>query len=223
MGGEDSELAETILDYRGMGPFLPYAAIEKALREVGSLRLRVDPEVADVLATWAKRRGYVVEVVEDTVVISLAPEIAEAAPVREVAEAAAEESLAVETQAPPMPQVSIKVSEEWRKDISERLADIVFVIEAVLRAPILYRGPISTNEFASAIGGDRVLVRVQLSGQDYFLYIERGAVKAASQIGASLTPKQAETIVEQMLSENPTVTVYDASKLFEHPSSGSPR
>ena len=214
MGGEDSELPETILDYRGMGPFLPYAAIEKALREVGSLKLRVDPEVADVLAVWAKRRGYVVEVVEDAVVVSLVPEIAEAAPVREAAEETAEEALAVEAQ-PPAPQVSIKVSEEWRSDISERLADIVFVIEAVLRAPILYRGPISTNEFASAIGGDKVLVRVQLSGQDYFLYIERGAVKAASQIGASLTPKQAETIVEQMLSENSTVTVYDASKLFE--------
>jgi hypothetical protein len=197
-----------------MGPFLPYATIEKALREMGAVRLRVDPEVADVLAVWARRRGYTVELAEDTIVVSLAPELTEAIPAKE-AEAAAGEAVAVEAQAPPVPQVSIKASEEWRSDISERLADVVFVIEAVLRAPILYRGPVSTKEFASAIGGDKVLVRVQLNGQDYFLYIERGAVKAASQIGAPLTPKQAETVVEQMLSANPTVTVYDASKLFE--------
>ncbi len=207
-------MPETVLDYRGMGPFLPYATIEKALREMGAVRLRVDPEVADVLAVWARRRGYTVELAEDTIVVSLAPELTEAIPAKE-AEAAAGEAVAVEAQAPPVPQVSIKASEEWRSDISERLADVVFVIEAVLRAPILYRGPVSTKEFASAIGGDKVLVRVQLNGQDYFLYIERGAVKAASQIGAPLTPKQAETVVEQMLSANPTVTVYDASKLFE--------
>lgn len=211
-------MPEAVLDYRGMGPFLPYAAIEKALREMGAVRLRVDPEVADVLAVWAKRRGYTVELAGDMVVVSLAPELAaeatEAVPARE-AEVAAGEAAAVEAHAPPVPQTSIRVSEEWRSDISERLADVVFVIEAVLRAPILYRGPVSTKEFASAVGGDKVLVRVQLNGQDYFLYIERGVVKAASQIGASLTPKQAETVVEQVLSANPTVTVYDASKLFE--------
>jgi len=200
-----------------MGPFLPYAAIEKALREMGAVRLRVDPEVADVLAVWAKRRGYTVELAGDMVVVSLAPELAaeatEAVPAREAEVAAG--AAAVEAQAPSVPQTSIRVGEEWRSDISERLADVVFVIEAVLRAPILYRGPVSTKEFASAVGGDKVLVRVQLNGQDYFLYIERGVVKAASQIGASLTPKQAETVVEQVLSANPTMTVYDASKLFE--------
>ena len=210
-------MPEAVLDYRGMGPFLPYAAIEKALREMGAVRLRVDPEVADVLAVWAKRRGYTVELAGDMVVVSLAPELAaeatEAVPAREAEVAAG--AAAVEAQAPSVPQTSIRVGEEWRSDISERLADVVFVIEAVLRAPILYRGPVSTKEFASAVGGDKVLVRVQLNGQDYFLYIERGVVKAASQIGASLTPKQAETVVEQVLSANPTMTVYDASKLFE--------
>ena len=210
-------MPEAVLDYRGMGPFLPYAAIEKALREMGAVRLRVDPEVADVLAVWAKRRGYTVELAGDMVVVSLAPELAaeatEAVPAREAEVAAG--AAAVEAQAPSVPQTSIRVGEEWRSDISERLADVVFVIEAVLRAPILYRGPVSSKEFASAVGGDKVLVRVQLNGQDYFLYIERGVVKAASQIGASLTPKQAETVVEQVLSANPTMTVYDASKLFE--------
>ena len=113
--------------------------------------------------------------------------------------------------------MELRVDEKgWRSDISEKLSDVTFVITTVLKAPITYRGPARGPGFHSAISSKSgVLLRASIGGQDYFRYIVEGRVLAGAQIGRPLTPKQAESIVEQLKSSgDAVVTVYDASGMF---------
>lgn len=203
----------TSLDYRGMGPFLPYGALERMLRDAGTLRLRVDEGVSELVALWASRRGYYSAVQDGTVIVSVAPlELIETPRERKAAkrEAAAKQAAAA---AAVVKQLSVDKS-GWRSDIAQKLTDIAFVIKTVLHSQILYRGPARGPAFNSTLSG-KVLLRVSLSDQDYFIYVVNGKVLAAAQIGRALTPEQAESLLEQLKSPDVIVTVYDASKMFD--------
>lgn len=203
---------QNVIDYKGLGPFLPFGVLERMVRDMGTVTVAVDPGVESLLARWASRRGYYARVGDGTVIVSVAPiEVAEERPgARRGAEQAAPAAAAVGA-------VELRVDEKnWRSDIAEKLADVTFIIGTVLRAPIVYRGPAQGPGFASAVsskGG--VLIRVSLNAQDYFIFVSEGRVLAAAQIGRPLTPGQAKSIVEQ-LGKNPDtlVTIYDASKMF---------
>ncbi|NOZ88581.1 MAG: hypothetical protein GXO15_01505 [Crenarchaeota archaeon] len=202
-------MAQNLVDYRGLGPFLPFGVLERMVRDMGTVTVAVDPGVEPLVMTWAQRRGYYAARRDGVVLISVAP--IETESVKPTVEASGK------TSAKAVTAVELRVDvENWRSDIAEKLSDVTFIITTVLRAPIVYRGPARGPAFNSAIGvKSGVLLRASIGGQDYFIYVVEGRVLAAAQIGRPLTPKQAESLVQQLKEGGDVVvTVYDASKMF---------
>ncbi len=207
-------MAQNLVDYRGLGPFLPFGVLERMVRDMGTVTVAVDPGVEPLVMTWAQRRGYYAAHQDGAVLISIAP--IETETVRPAAERAAAGG-AGKAAAKAVAAVELRVdAENWRSDVAEKLSDVTFIITTVLRAPIVYRGPARGPAFNSAIGvKSGVLLRASIGGQDYFIYVVEGRVLAAAQIGRPLTPKQAESLVQQLKEGGDVVvTVYDASKMF---------
>jgi len=193
---------EGILDLREMGGFIPYAAVEELVKKTGRIIVTADPEAVRLLRLWAERRGYNVEVVsEDRIVIR-----------RPAAQAAVASTAPAEAAAPLLLPVD---RSGWDSQLSQKLSEARFIINVVLGAPIVYRGPAGTPEFRAAIGGDGpYLLRVQLTGADYFLVIRGGRVVAGAQLGAPINPDQAENITRTLFEDSGIhVTIYDISRI----------
>jgi hypothetical protein len=199
---------EGVLDLRGMGGFIPYAAVEELVKKTGKITVTADPEAVRLLRLWAERRGYTVEVrSEDRIVIRRAAPAAPAAAEAPAAPAATAEAVAA---------LTLPVDKSgWDVQLSQKLSEARFIINVVLSAPIVYRGPAGTPEFRAAIGGDGpYLLRVQLAGADYFLVIRGGRVVAGSQLGAPINPDQAENIIKTLFEDSSIlVTIYDLSRV----------
>ncbi len=199
----------TRLDYRGLGPFLPYGNIERILRDAGSIELSLDPDAAPLIEKWASKRGYhAYRRGEGVVLLSLIP--VEAA---EKASAAARAASAAAPQAPE--KIEIVIDEKaWRTDLAERIANVTYIISAVLKAPMLYRGPPRSPAYRALLASKKpLLMRISLNATDYFVLMIGNRVVAAAQLGAPLTPQQAKSIIEQLESSDALITIYDASSL----------
>ncbi len=200
-------MSQTRLDYRGYGPFLPYGSIERLLRDAGNVEVLVDEDTVPLLKKWAVKRGYYAYIEQgNTIILSLIPLEREPRAKRRVEKA-------VEKAAPE--EVKLRVDRsKWRSDLSEKIANVTYIIGAVLKAPILYRGSPKSPAFRTLLTTKKpMLARVSLNATDYFLLLVGNHVVAAAQLGAPLTPDQAETIIEQMEKSDALVTIYDASGL----------
>jgi hypothetical protein len=190
---------EGILDLRGMGGFIPYTAVEELVKKTGKIAVAADAEAIRLLRRWAERRGYRVEVAsEDRIVIS--KPAATPAP----------------TAAAPPTHVTIPIEKKsWDMQWSQKLSEVKFIINVVLGAPIIYRGPVRTPEFRAAISGEGpYLLRVQLAGADYFLMIRGGRVVAGAQLGVPINPDQAENIIKTVFEDGEVqVTIYNISSI----------
>ncbi len=200
--------AKTRLNYRGYGPFLPYGNIERIVRDAGRVELLVDTDVAPVLEKWAVRRGYYVRTQDTYVEISIVPFAEEKRPRRGGAA-----KQAAKVHAPE--EARLVVDEKaWRSDLAEKISNVTYIISAVLKAPMLYRGSPKTPAFRAIIATKKpMLVRISLNTTDYFILLLGHRVIAAAQLGAPLTPEQTKSIIEQMEAKDALITVYDASGL----------
>ena len=195
------------LDYRGYGPFLPYGSVERVLRDAGTVEVLVDNDTLPLLKRWATKRGYYAYIEDgNVVVLSLIPLEKEPGTRRRV-------ERAVEKAAPEDVHLVVD-GKAWRNDLSEKIANVTYIIGAVLKAPILYRGSPRSPAFRTLIATKKpMLVRVSLNATDYFMLLYGNHVLAAAQLGAPLTPEQTKTVLEQVEREDVLVTVYDASGL----------
>jgi energy-converting hydrogenase Eha subunit A len=197
----------TRLDYRGYGPFLPYGSIERILRDAGNVEVAVDPDTIPVLKTWATKRGYYAYIEHGNVItLSLIPlekEPRAARKARNVVEKAAPQEVKIVIDKP-----------RWRNDVSEKIANVTYIISAVLKAPILYRGSPRSPAFRTLLASKKpMLVRVSLNATDYFMLLLGNHVIAAAQLGAPLTPEQTSSVIEQMEKSDALITIYDVSGL----------
>jgi len=200
-------MSQTRLDYRGYGPFLPYGSIERLLRDTGNVEVVVDEDTVPLIKKWAMKRGYYAYIEKGNVItLSLIP-------LEREPEARRRIEKVVEKAAPE--DVKLRVDrEKWRSDLSEKIANVTYIIGAVLKAPILYRGSPRSPAFRTLLATRKpMLARVSLNATDYFLLLLGNHVIAAAQLGAPLTPEQAETVIEQLEKTDVLVTIYDASGL----------
>ena len=198
----------TRLDYRGLGPFLPYGNIERILRDAGSIELSLDPDAAPLIERWAAKRGYhAYRRGEGVVLLSLIPV------------ETAEKPSAAARAAPAAPQAPEKIElvideRTWRTDLAEKIANVTYIISAVLKAPMLYRGPPRSPAYRALLASKKpLLMRISLNATDYFVLMVGNRVIAAAQLGAPLTPQQAKSIIDQLESSDALITIYDASSL----------
>ena len=198
----------TRLDYRGYGPFLPYGSIERILRDAGNVEVAVDSDTLPVIKKWATKRGYYAYIEHGNVItLSLVPLE------KESTKASAKRAKIVEKAAPEEVRMVVDKS-RWRSDIAEKIANVTYIIGAVLKAPILYRGSPRSPAFRTLLASKKpMLVRVSLNATDYFMLLLGNHVVAAAQLGAPLTPEQTTSIIEQTEKSDALITIYDASGL----------
>ncbi|ABM80123.1 hypothetical protein [Hyperthermus butylicus] len=189
---------ETVLELTGMGGFIPYSTIENLVRKTGKIIVSLDADAVPLVEKWARRRGYAVEHLGEGKLRILSP-----------AEAAAAKPQAV----PARVEAPVLEPSAWDGELARRLADISYVLSIVLRAPIIYRGPVNLPDFRAALTSKGpILLRVQLNATDYFLLIRDGRVVAAAQLGAELNPEQAKNILDHVFEKGDMiVTVYNLS------------
>ena len=197
----------TRLDYRGYGPFLPYGSIERILRDAGNVEVAVDPDTLPLIKKWATKRGYYAYIEHGNVItLSLVP-------LEKEAKTSAKRAKIVEKAAPEEVRMVVDKS-RWRSDIAEKIANVTYIIGAVLKAPILYRGSPRSPAFRTLLASKKpMLVRVSLNATDYFMLLLGNHVIAAAQLGAPLTPEQAASVIEQTEKSDALITIYDASGL----------
>ncbi|OWJ55435.1 hypothetical protein [Pyrodictium delaneyi] len=203
-------MTENSLELRGMGPFIPYNLIEKLIRRTGEAIVDVDKEAVSVVERWAAKRGYSIKRLNDyRIRISI------------VAGAAAKLET-VQAKAPARPQAAeekmfklVVDEKKWSKEMSEKLANVTYVIETVLRAPILYRGPLAGADFVAALSRKKlVLLRISVDNSDYFIAADNGRVVAAAQLGMPLNPEQVKNVIESLRGRSDVlVTIYDISSI----------
>ena len=197
----------TRLDYRGYGPFLPYGSIERILRDAGNVEVAVDPDTLPLIKKWATKRGYYAYIEHGNVImLSLVP-------LEKESKSPAKRAKIVEEVAPKEIRMVVDKS-RWRSDIAEKIANVTYIIGAVLKAPILYRGSPHKPAFRTLLASKKpMLVRVSLNATDYFMVLLGNHVIAAAQLGAPLTPEQAASVIEQAEKSDALITIYDASGL----------
>ncbi len=189
------------LDYRGFGGFIPFTELEKAVRRSMRVLVYTDPKpVSELVAAWARSRGFSVRVEE---AIDHAEVLIERrGGVEEV----------VEEAKPPIIEFSLEVSPDYDDAMAAKLANLPEVVRMVIKSPILFRGPINDPHLARIMTREamgKLLLRLTVGGTDYLFYIEKGVVKAAARVGAPLGRREAESLLKKLVGERQIlVTLY---------------
>ena len=187
------------LDLRGYRGFIPYREIEDGIEKLGELLVAVDLEAEPLIEAWARARGLTVARTGDNMLKLLRrgparPRRGESAP------------------ASPAPRLWIDHG-SWNKRLSEQLADISYVMNNVIQAPVIYRGHPTGFDYGK-LRARSVLLRVTLPDSDYFLAVRSGRIVAAAQLGKPLSSSQAENILGTLLSHKEALlTVYDTGEI----------
>ncbi|RUM47106.1 MAG: hypothetical protein DSY37_03670 [Hyperthermus sp.] len=183
----------SVLDLRGFRGLIPYRVVERMVADKGDVVVYVDPVGLPLLRLWAAAHGFRVEVHgEGTLRLIHSQGVRLKAPREGEAEA---------------PSLVIDVH-NWDRRYSERLADINYIMNNVLRSKPIFRGKLSTASNAVFAGKD-LLLRVTVGGVDYFMAIRDLKVYAAAQLGNPLSPRQATNLLRSILeSGDHYITVY---------------
>ena len=191
------------IDFRGLGPFLPYKRIGDILKRRKYVIIKVDPDVRVLVEKWSVNNGYYVyPESNDTLVISTRPR-GSGGPGASVVSP----GKAVNEQ-----PVLVIDYDGWKAELAREIANTANALRIVLEAPLICRGSIRSNACRSALSlRKRLFIRASLSDADYFLVAVEGRVIAAAQLGAPLSPSQAEELLNQLFDEDVLVTVYDIS------------
>ncbi|BEP17762.1 hypothetical protein PYJP_11140 [Pyrofollis japonicus] len=199
------------LEYRGMGPFIPYDELIAALQKTGRITVAVDADAEPLLEAWASRQGLKAQKVSEGVYVITQ------------GEAGALEKPLKRKEAPDYIPLALRrlvptpVVTYWRKELSDRLADPTQLLGVILRAKTLYRGPPSGQEFEDLLRrGEPVLVKATIEGKDIIIVIRRGEPVAGARVNQALTEAETRALLTRILKgevEGP-VTVYDVSGIL---------
>lgn len=196
------------LEFRGLGPFIRYGDIQAALRRNRRVTVSIDPDAEPLLEAWARKHLIQLRRISEGVYILSFEETSLEKPVTR---------LEIPEYIPPdlaklVPSPTIT---KWKRDLSERLADPAQLLGLVLRARTLYRGPARGEKFEDLLRReDPVLLKATIDGNDVVLVIRGGDIIAGARIKAPLTETEAKAILQRILREGSSVTIYDLAGLI---------
>ncbi len=196
------------LEFKGLGPFIRYGDIQAALRRSRRVTVSIDLDAEPLLETWARKHLIKVQKMSEGIYLLAFEE-------------ASLEKPAARLEIPDyIPQdlarlVPSPTITKWRRDLSEKLADPAQLLGLVLRAQTLYRGPARGEEFEDLLRReDPVLLKATIDGNDVVLVIRHGDVIAGARINNALTETEAKAILQRVLREGLSVTIYDVAALI---------